>query len=147
LKLDHKETIVSHTVVRRRTGLLGLLLAVVAVAPSPADKPRRPSPTADARYRAAVKQFGEVWIYYKQSRTESFPVYYWSRLVLDSQRELTGNPADHIAALEGHEDRMEKLEALVHKVRRLGFGFSTDVGATAYYRLEAQHWLEEARSR
>ena len=41
---------------------------------------------------------------------------------------------------------MRRLEALVRKVRKLGFGFSTDVGATAYYRLEGERWLEMARS-
>ncbi len=40
---------------------------------------------------------------------------------------------------------MLRLETLVKKVRRLGFGLSIDVGATAYYRLEAESWLERAR--
>ena len=42
-------------------------------------------------------------------------------------------------------DRMKKLEELVKKVRRLGFGRSYDVGATEYYRLEGEAWLEQAR--
>ena len=36
---------------------------------------------------------------------------------------------------------MKKLEALIKKVRRLGFGRSYDVGASEYYRLEAEVWL------
>ena len=40
---------------------------------------------------------------------------------------------------------MTRLEQLVKKVRKLGFGFSIDVGATEYYRLEAELWLERAR--
>ena len=50
------------------------------------------------------------------------------------------------AALEAHRERIMRLEKLVLKVRKLGFGFSTDVGATAYYRLEAQRWLEKAHA-
>jgi hypothetical protein len=50
-------------------------------------------------------------------------------------------------ASEEHLDRMKKLEALVKKVRGLGFGRSSDVGASEYYRIEAEYWLAEARSR
>ena len=48
-------------------------------------------------------------------------------------------------ALKDHLDRMKKLEALILKVRRLGFGRSSDVGASEYYRLEAEHWLAQTR--
>lgn len=129
----------------RRCMLLGLALAVVSFAPAPEPTPPKPSPMAEARYRAAVKQFDEVWAFYRQSRTDSFATYYWSRLVLNAQRDLNAAQPDQIAALEAHLDRMKRLEALVKKVRKLGFGFSTDVGATEYYRLEAQFWLERAR--
>jgi hypothetical protein len=66
--------------------------------------------------------------------------------VLESQQHLSEAKDDRVAALEAHLDRMKRLQALVLKVRKLGFGFSTDVGATAYYRLEAELWLEEARA-
>jgi hypothetical protein len=125
----------------------GFLLAALSIAPGPEEKATPLSTLADARYKAAAKQFEEVWTFYRQSRTDSFPVYYWSRLILDAQRDLSDKPADRIAALEGHRDRMLRLETLVKKVRRLGFGFSTDVGATAYYRLEADYWLEREKSR
>ena len=78
---------------------------------------------------------------YQQSRVESFDVYVWSRLVLDSRLGLSNKPADRISAYEDHLDRMRKLEMLVKKIRRLGFGRSSDVGATAYYRIEAEAWL------
>jgi hypothetical protein len=126
---------------------LGLLLAILSIAPAPPEEPRRPSALAEARYKAAIKQFEETWVYYKQSRTSSFPVYYWSRLVLDSQRELDRSPAGLKSALEAHRQRMLTLEALVRRVRRLGFSFSTDIGATEYYRLEADYWLEGEKAK
>jgi hypothetical protein len=126
-----------------RRGLsLGLLLTAVSIAPAPPEEADRRSALAQARYKAALRQFEETWVYYKQSRTNTFPVYYWSRLVLDSQRELDRSPAGQRAALEAHRERMLRMEALVLRVRRLGFSFSTDVGATEYYRLEADYWLE-----
>ena len=136
-----------HVLPRRATSpSLGLALAAFSVAPAPPDTPRKPSALAEARYKAAVKQFDEVWTYYRESRTDSFLTYYWSRIVLDSQQHLSEAKADRVAALEAHLDRMKRLQALVLKVRKLGFGYSTDVGATAYYRLEAELWLEEAKA-
>src|SRR4051812_29930044 len=129
----------------RRVLPIGLALVAFSIAPAPPDTPRKPSSLAEARYKAAVRQFDEVWTYYRQSRTDSFLTYYWSKIVLESEQYVRDARADRIAALEAHLGRMKRLEALVLKVRKLGFGYSTDVGATAYYRLEAELWLEEAR--
>jgi hypothetical protein len=131
---------------RRGGVMLGLLLAAVSVAPAPPKEARKPSALAEARYKAALKQFGEVWTFYRQSRTDSFQTYFWSRLVLDAQQDLSDAKADRIVALEAHLERMRALETLVKKVRKLGFGFSTDVGATEYYRIEAERWLEKETS-
>ena len=108
--------------------------------------PAKPLTLAEARFKAATKQFNEIWTFYRQSRSDQFPVYYWSKLVLESQQDLSAAKADQITALEAHFDRMKRLETLVKKVRRIGFGFSIDVGATEYYRLEAERWLEKARA-
>ena len=130
----------------RRALPLGLALAAVSIAPAPPDTPGKRSALAEARYEAAVRQFEEVWRYYREDRTDSFLTYYWSKIVLEAQQDLSAAPADRIAALEAHLGRIKRLEALVLKVRRLGFGYSIDVGATAYYRLEAELWLEEAKA-
>src|SRR3954452_3929539 len=113
--------------------VFGLALTAFSVAPAPPQTSPKPSPLAEARYQAAVKQFEEVWTFYRQSRTDSFPTYYWSRLLLESQQDLNDSRAGCIVALESHLERMRRLEALVLRVRKLGFGYSTDVGAAAYY--------------
>jgi hypothetical protein len=69
------------------------------------------------------------------------------RLLCQPSPKVSGRQADQIAAFEEHLDRMKKLEALIKKVRRLGFGRSSDVGASACYRIEAECWLAEAKSR
>jgi hypothetical protein len=124
----------------------GLFLTGLSLAPaSPQGKPDL-RPLAEARYQAAVRQYEETWAYYQQARIDSYQVYVWSRMVLDSGRDLATKPAEHIGALQEHFDRMSKLEALIKKVRRLGFGRSYDVGASEYYRLEAELWLARAKS-
>jgi hypothetical protein len=121
-----------------------LVLAGLSVAPAPPDDPPKPTPLAEARYRSAVKQYEITWSYFQQNRIDSYQVYLWSRLVLDARREMGETPADRIVALEDHLARMQKLEELVRRIRRLGFGRSYDVGASEYYRLEAEHWLARA---
>jgi hypothetical protein len=133
-----------HSPRRRPLALLTILFAGFAFAPSApkaATEPAQTTALAEARYRAAVRQYEITWSYYQQARIDTYQVYVWSRLVLDARRELGEAPADHLIALEDHLARMKKLEELVLKVRRLGFGRSSDVGATEYYRLEAELWL------
>ena len=130
---------------RSRFVILCLVLAGLSIAPAAPNDPPKPTPLAEARYQAAVKQYEITWSYYQQARIDSYQVYVWSRLVLDADRERFAWVADRVVALEGHLVRMRKLEALITKVRRLGFGRSSDVGASAYYRLEAEHWLVQAR--
>jgi hypothetical protein len=126
--------------------LLGLMLAGVSFARAPSAEPSKLSSLAEARYQAVVKQYDETWLYYQQDRIDSYQVYVWSRLILDCRREMAEKPADRITALDEHLGRMKKLEALVKKVRRLGFGRSYDVGASAYYRVEAEYWLAREKS-
>ena len=131
-----------------RWGLLlcGLFLTGFSLAPAARDAQPDLVPLAQARHQAAVRQYDETWAYSQQARIDSYQVYVWSRLVLDSGRDIAAKPAEQIAALEDHLERMRKLESLIKKVRRLGFGRSYDVGASEYYRLEAELWLARAKS-
>jgi hypothetical protein len=126
--------------------LCGLLLTSFSLAPAAPDAQPDLVPLANARYEAAVRQYEETWSYFQQARIDSYQVYVWSRLVLDSRRDIAQKPAEQITVLEEHLDRMRKLESLIKKVRRLGFGRSYDVGASEYYRLEAELWLARAKS-
>jgi hypothetical protein len=132
--------------IRLRCVISGLLLSALSLAQGPPPAPTKLSSLADARYRAAVKQFDETWTYYQQARIDTYQVYVWSRLVMESRRDLTGKPSDRITAIEDHVARMKALESLVTKIRKIGFGRSYDVGASAYYRLEAEYWLAMEKS-
>lgn len=134
--------------------ILGLVLMVLSFAPAPPEQAPAPIPPEqlatlsamlEARHRAARKQFDMTWSYYKQARTDAYPVYVWSHFVLQTEFDLSDKKADQLAALEAHLDRMKKLEELLRKVRRLGFGQSIEVSAVEYYRIEAEYWLAHAR--
>jgi hypothetical protein len=126
---------------RRHCLLFCLLLPVLSSGSAPSVEPSKLSSLAEARHQAAVKQFDETWAYYQQARIDSYQVYVWSRLILDCRREMAQTPAHRITALDEHLGRMKKLQALIKKVRKLGFGLSYDVGASEYYRLEAEYWV------
>lgn len=127
---------------RRVSLLLGVITVGLSFAPAPPqEQPPGLASLADARYKAAIKQYDETWTYYQQARIDSYQVYVWSRILLDCRLDMLRQPPERIAAFQEHLARMKKLEALVKKVRRLGFGRSYDVGASQYYRLEGEYWL------
>jgi hypothetical protein len=132
---------------RRHLPQLGLLLAFLSVAPAPPPpaQPPLPSPLAIARHEAALKQYDETWAYYQQARIDSYQVYVWSCFILEARRDMANTPADRTTALQEHLERMNRLEALIKKIRRIGFGRSYDVGAALYYRLEAEVWLGQSK--
>ena len=129
-----------------RWTLLGLIASSGVLGSAPSAELSKIESLAKARHEAAMKQYDETWAYYQQARIDSYQVYVWSRIVLDCRRDMAQKAADRITALEEHLDRMNKLEVLITRIRRLGFGRSYDVGSAAYYRIEAEFWLEVARS-
>ncbi len=133
---------------RQMSLVLGLVLSGLSLAqgpPPPTPKPDLKS-MAQARLDLAVKQFNETWAYYQQARIDSYQVYVWSKLILDSRTDMAVTPADRMTALDEHLTRMKKLEVLIKKVRRLGFGRSYDVGSSEYYLREAEFWIARARA-
>src|SRR5271170_6125598 len=115
---------------RRQSLVLGLILTGLSFAPAPAaDPPPAPSKLqslAQGRLQAAIKQYDETWTYYQQARIDSYQVYVWSKLILDARNDMAEKPGEHLAALEDHLNRMKKLEQLIKKIRRIGFGRSYD---------------------
>src|SRR4051794_38044463 len=96
---------------RHPTTIPGLLLVALSFAPAPPAPPAEPpaAPAAapapeltallQARHQAAVKQFDETWVYYRQARTDAFLVYVWSRFVLESEFDLAPGKPDRLVAL------------------------------------------------
>jgi hypothetical protein len=133
-----------------------LVLAGLSFAPAPQQKPYQqpagkkaaePASLSERRLRAASKQFDLIWGYYRQSRVSVLDVYIWSRLLLDAQREADRTPAGRIEACSQHLERMKRLDALLQRVKRFGFIYSSDLGSAEYFRVEAEYWLAEARGR
>lgn len=125
--------------------VLGLLLAGLSFAPVPPPADDDLRKLAEARYASSLRAFEESWIYYRQARTDPFFVYAWSRLAMTAQGELSEKKADRIAVLEAHLARMRELDALVKRVRKIGFQRSIDVASSDYFIKEAEYWIAKAK--
>ena len=136
----------------RRSLHLGLMTLAAALAPAPQDAPpppaapQDPASLADIRAQAGAKAFDLTWLYYSEKRVDSEKVYRWSRRLLEAQRDAADDKPGHVAACEAHLERIEKLEAKIRRIRRIGFGDSLDVLEVDYYRKEADLWLAQAKA-
>jgi len=138
-------------VIRARSQVLalGFVLTALSFAPAPPEPPVLPPEViklAQVRLQAALKAFDEAWVYYRQARTDVFDVFAWSKLVLESQAELSQTKEEYIAALEGHRDRMRDLDKLVRKVRQVGFARSLDIASADYFLKDAEYRLARGKA-
>lgn len=133
---------------RLGTAGLGLILAAGSFAPAPPEPTVSPDlkKLAEARYLASLRAYEESWTYYRQARTDPFFTYSWSRIVMTSQGDLSDKKADRLAAMQGHLQRMKKLETLVKKVRQIGFQRSIDIVSSDYFVREAEYWIARAKT-
>ncbi len=133
----------------RHKALLALLAVVLSAGPLGA------GPDADAaaalaklgvqRRDAARKTYEVVWANYRERRAAEEMVYRWSVRWLESERQLSDQHADQVAACKGHRDRMRDLERLISNLQRSGATTIEEVSAADYYLAEAEIWLLQAK--
>jgi RNA polymerase sigma factor (sigma-70 family) len=117
-----------------------------------------------ARAKAAQKAYEAVWEAYKEQRRQEEDVYQWSVRVLEIQRHGGASKAERVAALEKHLQRMKELERMApsRSKKYVNGGVVIVNGApmpnkpmqvpdekvqiTEFYRVEAELWLEKART-
>jgi hypothetical protein len=138
-----------------RAGLAaGLLLAGVTAAPGAPDQAKALAENAKARAEAARLAYRQLVL--PQERDPRFwpaypdyfeRVYRWSLRWLEAEREVSARPADEVAALEAHLERMRDLERRVQRLRGGGNATVGEAAAVAFYRLEAEKWLLQAKKK
>ena len=114
--------------------------------PPPAPADQAPTDPAQIRVQAGIRAYEMAWLYYSENRVDSEKVYRWSRRLLEASRDAALTPAERLTACRDHLDRIEKLEAKVARIRKIGFGDSLDVVEVNYYRREADYWLAQAEA-
>ncbi len=140
------EAIMSHP--HRRPGLiLGLFLMGTSLAPDAPGDPSVLPALAEARYRAALKQFEESWVFYRQARSDPYLVYAWSRLVLEAQQELSDKKTDQIAAFEAHMARMRRWRRWSRRVHGWDSAGPSTSGRWTITTWRPSTWLSRAKLR
>jgi hypothetical protein len=126
----------------------GALLGPMAAGPTE-DKTVSAEKHAEERLDAARNAYESVWTKFKPfdlSKGDGEDVYRWSRRWMEAERDLTTTKAERVAALQGHSQRMKKLEEEVQAYARGTIPFQ-QLAATKFYRAEAETWLAEAKDK
>jgi hypothetical protein len=126
-----------------------LLCAFVLLAPSVRGD-EKAQENAQARLEAARKVYNGMLERQKVDpgfQTSFETLNLWSRRWLEAQRELSDKKEDRITAAADHLERMKKLQDLVTRMIKTGVVNRYEAAAGDFYRLEAEHWLAEARGK
>jgi hypothetical protein len=70
----------------------------------------------------------------------------WSLRWMEDQIRLNAGPAETLAAIQAHLERVKRLEGLLDGYARTGQGRFTSPLRAKYFRLEAEQMLAEART-
>jgi hypothetical protein len=98
---------------------------------------------AEERLNAAQNAYDAVWAKFKPfdlAKGDGEDVYRWSRRWMEAEREMAKSKAERLTALQGHFERMKKLEQEVQMYARGTIPFQ-QLAATQFYRAEAALWL------
>jgi RNA polymerase sigma factor (sigma-70 family) len=107
-----------------------------------------------ARLALAQKGYEAAWKNLRQTKRfgntlvqvgKPEDVYHWSIRWLQAERETSRKPADTLAALEDHLERMTALKEAVEGLTRDLLPRGEELNAE-WYRLEARLWLAEAKA-
>jgi hypothetical protein len=99
------------------------------------------------RRDAARRTYEVKWLNYRERRASEDALYLWSVRWLEAEKQLSDQPADQVAAVKAHYDRMRELDRLIRKLQAAGQTTIDEVSAAEFYRIEAEVWLLQARAR
>jgi hypothetical protein len=125
--------------------VLGLVATGFPKAGPDNEKAKALAALAKERLEAAHKTYEVMWANYREGRRVSDDTLYrWSLRWLEAERQVGQQPAEQVAAFQGHRNRMADLERLIRGVRRVGQATVDELSAAVFYRTEADFWLLQA---
>jgi hypothetical protein len=135
----------------KRILLLGLGAALVfpslSLAPAATERQSDLKTLAEIRYQSARGLFEEVWLMYTRKGQHETGVYMFSHRLMLSQLDRAENIAERVVASQHHLERMEKMRALVIKLRKIGHSNKVEQLETEYFVHEARYWLAREQER
>jgi hypothetical protein len=135
----------------KRILLLGVTAALVlpSLSLAPAATERQPDlkALAETRFQSARALFEEVWLMYTRKGQSETAVYMFSHRLMLSQLDRAGNISERVVANRQHLERMERMRALVSKLRGIGHCSKVEQMETEYFVHEARYWLAQEQER
>ena len=127
----------------------GLLSGIIILIPAArADETR--ATNAKARLHAARKVYHGMLERAKidpNSPLDPDKLCHWSRRWLEAERDLGETKEARIAAVQGHLERMKTMDVLVKQLFEQKLVTPVDVAAQAFFRLEAERDLAQAKGK
>jgi hypothetical protein len=120
--------------------MLVLVLPCLSFAPAATDLQPDLKALAQVRYQSARDAFDESWLMYKRKIQPEGVVYVFSHRLMLSQLDCAETITERVAACQGHLERMKKMQAMVIKLRDLGFSKKFEVKELEYFVNEARYW-------
>jgi hypothetical protein len=130
-------------------GIGGIIIGVLGsgLLQAGGDAPKVVPKLQKAKLEAARQTYKVIWQNYKEGLAPPVELpYRWSCRWLQAQREVSDQKADQVAAFQAHWERMREIERIERELRRSRVNPVNEVTAAEYYRIEAEIWLEQAKS-
>ena len=130
---------------------LGLISVLFSLTPLERAFSDKPAPVTEklsrAKRDAARATYEVIW---RNNREGFVPfaevAYRWSKRWLKAELELSPKKPDQISAYQAHLERMRDLSRITHARYQNRVNTIDEASASDFYRLEAQVWLEQAKS-
>jgi hypothetical protein len=125
------------------TGGLLLAFAQVTMAQKPEKEPEDLQKLLKERLAAARESYEAA-----TARLDPEMSYVWSRRWMEAERDVARNKAERLAALQGHFERMKKLEliAIIAETKDSAPEVK-NLAPSKFYRAEADIWLTQEKAR
>jgi hypothetical protein len=117
-----------------------LVLPCLSFAPAATDDQPDLKVLAQVRYQSAREVFDETWLMYKRKLQTEGAVYMFSHRLMLSQLDCAATINERVAACQAHLERMKKMQAMVIKLRDLGFSKKFEVKELDFFVNEARFW-------
>jgi len=121
--------------------LAGVVSFTVGEEPKPADLAKELAEAAQQAYEGHLRRRAVE----PAAPLES--IYTWSRRWMEAAQTVDPSKKGRSTAIQAHLDRMKQLETKTAEQRKGGFAAAFEVAQARFYRIEAELWLAEARTK
>lgn len=125
--------------------LIPIVQAGGPATPAPREEPTaaaRTGPKAEAKAEAARRAARQARVFFLERRIGIDTAYLWAIRALESRLATCRDEGERAAAYREHLAAIVEIERIIRASARIGMATELETAACAYYRAEAELWLE-----